>query len=167
LILLSGPFPTDWPFLLHPINGPLQEYWVEYGHYFYSKYAPQTDTVFAVVLLLVVFSIFGPVAQRSKYQHACAFLITAAVKGWGLREGGTKETLEIRRRALEQVREKKGAENGGNGNGSAPTGSGSGKKKDKGERKQKVKEDEDPEFIQVCTLHALSALRLRAIDIAG
>lgn len=58
---------------------------------FYSKYAPQSDTVFVVVLLLVVFSIFGPVAQRSKYQHACTFLITAAVKNWGLREGGTKE----------------------------------------------------------------------------
>lgn len=64
---------------------------MEYGHYFYSKYAPQTDTVFVVLLLLVVFSIFGPVAQRSKYQHACTFLITAAVKGWGLQQGGTKE----------------------------------------------------------------------------
>ena len=134
---------------------------MEYGHYFYSKYAPQTDTVFVVLLLLVVFSIFGPVAQRSKYQHACTFLITAAVKGWSLQQGGTKEvcrvggwgsggeggreggreagrqacgqapsshhllfmsgahatttttpetkqTLEIRRRALEQVRAKKG-----------------------------------------------------------
>lgn len=69
----------------------MQEYWVEYGHFFYSKYAPKTDTVFAVLLLLVVFSVFGPVAQRSKYQHACSFLITAAIKGWGLREGGTKE----------------------------------------------------------------------------
>lgn len=125
---------------------------MEYGHYFYSKYAPKTDTVFAVVLLLVVFSIFGPVAQRSKYQHACSFLVTAAVKGWSLQQGGTKEvgrlvgdflggggeregslccrsavvwpssdtiqpssrgtlkqTLEIRKRALEQVRAKKGA----------------------------------------------------------
>lgn len=127
---------------------PPQDYWNEYGHVFYSKYAPKSDTVFVIVLLLVVFSIFGPVAQRSKYHHACSFLITAAIKNWSLREGGTKEvracvgrsvgrvhleccwfsyltdhtrllaslrlqkqnqqTQEIRRRALEQVRAKKG-----------------------------------------------------------
>jgi hypothetical protein len=95
ILLWPSPFPPS-PRITQPINQSLahsiaKEYWVEYGHYFYSKYAPKTDTVFAVVLLLLVFSIFGPVAQRSKYQHACTFLITAAVKGWGLREGGTKE----------------------------------------------------------------------------
>lgn len=68
---------------------------MEYGHYFYSKYAPQTDTVFVLLLLLVVFSIFGPVAQRSKYHHACSFLITAAVKGWSLQQGGTKEVCAV------------------------------------------------------------------------
>ena len=126
---------SPWVMPLHT-----QEYWTHFGHAFYSTYAPQTNTVFVIVALLTAFSIFTYVVQDYKYKHLCSFLITAASKGWGLHEGGSKEvrlcisshlsmdctnniwrhrssldmqTLEIRRRALELREEwKKSAGNG-------------------------------------------------------
>lgn len=119
-----------------------QTFYVEkYGHFYLQQYYPKSNTLLVILFLLLVFSIMGPVIQHSKYTHACAYLRTAAVKGWGLHEGGSRETLEIRRRALERLRDQG---KGGNGNGgaegegkvaatvSAAGGGGKGKKKNKG-----------------------------------
>lgn len=69
----------------------LQEYWAAYGEYFYTTYAPQTDVRLVLLILIVVVSIFQSVVQHQKHQRLCRYLTRAAVKGWGLHEGGTRE----------------------------------------------------------------------------
>ncbi len=82
----------------------------------------------------------GPVIQQNNYKYACEMLASAAIRNKGLHEGGSRETMEIRRRALEQVKAKrmansssnKAGEEGGGGAG-IPTPSGkAGKRKNKG-----------------------------------
>jgi len=68
-----------------------QEYWAAYGEYFYTTYAPQSDVRLVILAFIIIVSIFYPVVQYQKYQRVCRFLTQAAVKGWGLHEGGTKE----------------------------------------------------------------------------
>lgn len=150
-----------------------QTFYVEkYGHFYLQQYYPKSNTLAVILFLLLVFSIMGPVIQNGKYQHAVTYLTTAAVKNWGLHEGGSKETLEIRRLALEKV---KAMRNGGGGAGAPEAAGGadnttttttsssssgkSGKKKNKGGgnndngssnnngSSSKTKLEEDPVFL--------------------
>lgn len=120
-----------------------QTFYVEkYGHYYLQQYYPKSNTLAVILFLLFVFSIMGPVIQQNNYKYACEMLASAAIRNKGLHEGGSRETMEIRRRALEQVKAKKmanssskaGEEGGGGGGGAGiPTPSGKvGKRKNKG-----------------------------------
>jgi len=81
----------------------------------------------------------GPIIQQNNHNYACEMLASAAIRNKGLHEGGSKETMEIKRRALEQVKvnragnsssSKEGEEGGG---AAVPTPSGkAGKRKNKG-----------------------------------
>jgi len=114
----------------------------KYGHYFLQQYYPKSNTLAVILFLLFVFSLMGPIIQQNNYNYACEMLASAAIRNKGLHEGGSKETMEIRRRALEQVKanragnsSKEGEEGSGAGGGGAalPTSSGkAGKRKNKG-----------------------------------
>mmetsp|Transcript_2939 Transcript_2939/g.5070 ORF Transcript_2939/g.5070 Transcript_2939/m.5070 type:complete len:376 (-) Transcript_2939:306-1433(-) len=82
------------------------EYWVEYGHYFFMDSAAQTDLLTVIIGILVFVSILAPVFQNSRFQRAQRYLVKAAVEGWNLRSGGSRTTLELRRLAEENLTEK-------------------------------------------------------------
>mmetsp|Transcript_6049 Transcript_6049/g.9167 ORF Transcript_6049/g.9167 Transcript_6049/m.9167 type:complete len:354 (-) Transcript_6049:147-1208(-) len=77
------------------------EYWNEFGHYWYMAYTAQSDVRMVVIGIVIFVSIFQPMIQYHKYQQATKYLIHAAYNGLGLKQGGTKMTLEIRRQADE------------------------------------------------------------------
>jgi len=82
------------------------EYWEEYGHYFFMSAAAATDIRLVVLGILIFISIFQPIIQNNKYNQAKSFLVKAATKGWNVKQGGTKATIELRRQAEEILAER-------------------------------------------------------------
>lgn len=68
-----------------------QDYWVEYGNYYYTTYAPKSDVRGVLLAFLVIISVFVPLVQYNKHKNLVDFLKRAAIKNLGLQSGGTKE----------------------------------------------------------------------------
>jgi len=124
------------------LRGRPDEYFDKYGSNVLYKYAPKSDVVFVSVLLLSILSAFTYFAQKQKWQTVADRLIEASVEGYGLKDGGTDESLEIREKALERLAAKRNAE------AEAESGSGSPKKKKdrltNKERREKEKDELRP-----------------------
>lgn len=83
------------------------EYWALYGTFVSWRTPPKTDVRFVILLLLIVASIMQPALQYSKHQQYVVRLEKAVLQKMPLSNGGTHESLMIRRRAEEKVQEKK------------------------------------------------------------
>lgn len=76
------------------------EYFYKYGSVMYS-YAPKTDTVFVIIILLIAFSAFTWFAQKNRWQQIANRAVKDAVEGLKAGEGGSTESIELRRKAEE------------------------------------------------------------------
>merc|ERR1712232_235168 len=76
------------------------EYLVKYGSSVIWKYKPKSDVRMVVTLLLLSASFFTWFVQYQKWKKVADHLTKAAVEDWGRREGGSTESIEIRKKAL-------------------------------------------------------------------
>jgi len=83
-------------YLAHP-----KEYWKAYGDFVVYTYAEASDWKLVVFMLLLAFSVAQPLFLMARHHQQVEFLKKAAVQNLGIGQGGTKQTLEIRRRAME------------------------------------------------------------------
>jgi len=88
------------------------EYLKKYGSNVFYHYAPQTNT-FAVVFILVAMScVFTWFVQKQRWQNIANRVIRDAVEGLSAFEGGSAESIEIREKAEQMLKEKKENEKG-------------------------------------------------------
>jgi hypothetical protein len=66
---------------------------------YYFRALPKADVRLIVVCLVAFFSVLLHIVQYQKWQSAVNFLKHATLNNLGLKNGGTKETLELFRRA--------------------------------------------------------------------
>lgn len=82
------------------------EYFYKYGSVMY-QYAPKSDTIFVVIVLLIAFSAFTWFAQKNRWQQIANRAVKDAVEGLKAGEGGSTESIELRRKAEEILSERK------------------------------------------------------------
>ncbi len=73
---------------------------------FYYRQLPQADVRFIIFGLVLFFSILLPIVQYQKWQSAVKYLCYASLNNLPLKAGGTKQTVEIYRRAVEKYEER-------------------------------------------------------------
>lgn len=83
-----------------------EAYFQKYGSDVMFKYAPKTDTVFVIVLLLAIVNWFSWAAQKQKWQQVANRLIQASIEDWSPSQGGTPESKSLREQALEILKVK-------------------------------------------------------------
>lgn len=81
------------------------EYFAKYGSSVMFTYAPKTDTTVILFMLFVLASLFVHFAQRQRWQTIANHMIKAAAEDLSTREGGSTESQEIRRKALDLLAE--------------------------------------------------------------
>lgn len=81
------------------------EYFKKYGSSVMWSYAPQTDAGPIIFLLFILVSVLAYLAQRNRWQTIADHIIKAAVEDLSSREGGSTESQNIRRKALEILAE--------------------------------------------------------------
>lgn len=84
-------------------------YFQKYGSTTIYHYAPKSDTVFVVLLLLVVFNGLLWFAQKQRWQQIADRVVKDAVEGLKATEGGSTESLLLRRKAEAMLKEQKAA----------------------------------------------------------
>lgn len=77
------------------------EYFAKYGSDVKWTYAPKSDARFIAFLLFGLISLFTHAAQYQRWKTIANHLIKAAVEDWSASQGGSKESMEIRQKALE------------------------------------------------------------------
>lgn len=70
------------------------------GQHYYRN-LPKADVRLILVIVVGLISWFMHAVQSSKYQRACNFLKQTTLQNLSLKNGGTKQTLELYRRASE------------------------------------------------------------------
>lgn len=90
-------------------------YWEKYGSHVVWKYAPESDVTAVLIGLMLLWCIFAPAIQYSKYQRAVNHIIKAAENNWGVGKGGSAVTAAVRKEAEETLAARKAAEEGGTG----------------------------------------------------
>jgi len=83
------------------------EYYKKYGSSVLWAYAPKSDASMIIILFLIAGSAFTYYAQKNRWQTIANHLVKAATEDWSPREGGSKESTEIREKALAILAEKK------------------------------------------------------------
>mmetsp|Transcript_4292 Transcript_4292/g.6544 ORF Transcript_4292/g.6544 Transcript_4292/m.6544 type:complete len:391 (+) Transcript_4292:177-1349(+) len=92
------------------------EYFSKYGSVMY-KYAPKTDTIFVILILLIAGSAFTWYAQKNRWEQIAKRAVRDAAEGLRIGEGGSTQSLELRSKAEKMMQEKTGdttLKNGGN-----------------------------------------------------
>jgi len=77
------------------------EYFAKYGSSVMWSYAPQTDAGAIVFFLFILVSVLAYFIQRNRWQTIADHLIKGAVEDLSARDGGSTESQNIRRKALE------------------------------------------------------------------
>ena len=72
----------------------------KYGSSVLWTYAPKTDMVVVILLLLIIGNIVSWYSQKHRWQMVANRLIKAAVEDWTPKEGGTPESKQLREDAL-------------------------------------------------------------------
>lgn len=67
----------------------------------YIRNIPHSDARLVVIVALLLISWFFHVIQQQKHDKAVKYLRTAASAGLSLKNGGTKQTLDLHSRAAE------------------------------------------------------------------
>ena len=76
----------------------MKEYYKVTGKY-YFRALPKADVRLIIAGIVLFFSVLLPVVQYQKWQRAVNYLRHATLNNLGLKNGGTKETMELYRRA--------------------------------------------------------------------
>lgn len=84
------------------------EYFYKYGSPTIYSYAPKSDTVFVILLLVVAFNGFTWFAQKQRWQQIADRVVKDAVEGLKVGEGGSTESIQLRRKAEDMLKEQKG-----------------------------------------------------------
>lgn len=92
-----------------------EAYFQQYGSSVLWQYAPKSDAMMVVIMLLVIGSVISWFIQRQKWQNVADRLIAAAVEDLGPREGGTAESKALRDEAMEILAQRDKDENNTNG----------------------------------------------------
>lgn len=83
------------------------EYFYKYGSNTVYSYAPKSDTLMVILTLLVVSSGFTWYAQQNRWQQIANRVVKDAVDGLKQGEGGSTESIQIRKKAEEIMKKKK------------------------------------------------------------
>ncbi|KAJ1450439.1 hypothetical protein M885DRAFT_621645 [Pelagophyceae sp. CCMP2097] len=75
------------------------EYWSLYGNFVEFSYAPKTSMPTVLLVILVFISLLLPTLQYSKYIEYVKGVQKAALSKASERDGGTPESMDVRRRA--------------------------------------------------------------------
>jgi len=82
-------------------------YFKKYGSEVVFTFAPQSDVVFVVILILVVVNGFVYFAQYNRWKKVCDRLAKAAIEDWSPSQGGSTESKKLREDALKLLAEEK------------------------------------------------------------
>jgi DnaJ homolog subfamily C member 25 len=82
----------------------------KYGSSVLWTYAPKTDMVIVILLLLIIANIVSWYSQKHRWQMVANRLIKAAVEDWTPKEGGTAESKQLREDALTILAAREAAE---------------------------------------------------------
>ena len=72
----------------------------KYGSSVLWTYAPKTDMVIVIILLLIIGNIVSWYSQKHRWQMVANRLIKAAAEDWTPKDGGTAESKQLREDAL-------------------------------------------------------------------
>jgi hypothetical protein len=90
----------------------LQEYYKVTGKFYY-KQLPKSDVRVILAVLVILLSFVLPAIQYQKWKKAMDYVKYAAANNLGLKAGGTKETMEVFRRAAERYEQEVAGGSGG------------------------------------------------------
>ena len=120
----------------------------KYGSSVLWTYAPKTDMVIVILLLLIIGNIASWYSQKHRWQMVANRLIKAAVEDWTPKEGGTPESKKLHDDALVILATREAAEAAAEGSDGTTNGTTDAKSKKKKEikkltnRERKVHEQE-------------------------
>ncbi len=83
------------------------EYIHKYGTNVMYHYAPKSDVVMVLLILLIAGNAFTWFAQKNRWQTVADHVVQLALEGATLRDGGSDESVAIREKALEILAEQK------------------------------------------------------------
>ena len=75
-------------------------YLKKYGSEVVFTFAPQSDAVFVMILIMVCINGFVYFAQYNRWKKVCDRLAKAAIEDWSPSQGGSPESKELREEAL-------------------------------------------------------------------
>jgi len=87
------------------------EYFFKYGSTMY-QYAPKSDTIMVVIFLLILGCAFTWFAQKQRWQQIADRVVKDATEGLKANEGGSTESIELRRKAETILKERNEKESG-------------------------------------------------------
>lgn len=82
-----------------------EAYYKQYGSDVVYAFAPESDVVFVIVLILVCINGFVYFAQFNRWKKVCERLAKAAIEDWSTSQGGSPESKELRMKALKILAE--------------------------------------------------------------
>lgn len=124
-----------------------EAYFQKYGTSVLWTYAPKSDVLTIIVVILVLLNVFSWYAQKTKWQNVADRLVKAAIEEWSPSQGGSRESKELREHAIQILAER---EVGGNDNNStADDKSASAKKKKKKLTGKEKKEKENEALLPI------------------
>ena len=106
-----------------------EEYIHKYGTNVMYHYAPKSDVVMVLLILLIACNAFTWFAQKNRWQKVADHVVQLALEGATLRDGGSDESVAIREKALEILAEQKQKEATNNAATAAAADDGGGKGK--------------------------------------
>lgn len=119
-------------------------YLKKYGSDVVFAFAPKSDTVFVILLILGVINGFVYFAQFNRWKKVCDRLAKAAIEDWSPSQGGSPESKELREHAIQLLAEQNGETSGAKETYAAVTKKGASKKGAKlTSKEKKEKENED------------------------
>jgi len=84
-------------------------YMEKYGASVIWQYAPKSDTAFVILALLALLSWLSIWIKKTRWRNLADRIIRAAVEGLSIKDGGSSESIEFRRQAMEKLAEQQQA----------------------------------------------------------
>jgi DnaJ family protein C protein 25 len=119
-------------------------YYKKYGSEVVFSFAPQSDLIFVVILIMLVINGFVYFAQFNRWKKVCDRLAKAAIEDWSPSQGGSSESKELREEAVKILaEEQKGSESSAKESSVASKKGANGKKGSKMSGKEKKEKDNE------------------------
>mmetsp|Transcript_757 Transcript_757/g.1698 ORF Transcript_757/g.1698 Transcript_757/m.1698 type:complete len:414 (+) Transcript_757:157-1398(+) len=84
-------------------------YYKKYGSEVVFSFAPQSDTAFVIIFVLLIINGFVYFAQFNRWKKVCDRLAKAAIEDWSASQGGSPESKELRDKAVKLLAEERKA----------------------------------------------------------